>query len=50
MAEKEQANLLKKSEKSNDGKYENFCDWLTEGESEKGTEAILKDQSVGQKY
>ena len=38
----------KKSEKSNDRKYDNFCDG---GERERRgeTEAILKDQSVGPK-
>ena len=30
----EQANLLQKSRKSNDRKYENFCDWLTDGRTD----------------
>ena len=41
----------KKSEKTNGGKYENFC--LTDGQTDRLTdrltEGILKDQSVGPK-
>ena len=39
----------KKSEKSNDGKYDNFCDGRTDGQKDRLTEANLKDQSVGPK-
>ena len=40
--------MLQKIRKTNGGKYENFCDGLTDGLTDR-REANLKDQSVGPK-